>query len=464
MNAASSESDNDNMSHLCPYCGQEHPHGARFCPNTGNLLQDTVNCPVCGQEIQSGWAVCPSCGTQLLTMEEVPETKKGYLRWLLIVAVILLVAAGVGYLASQYNSPEDIALMLSSFFQKNSKLGSTATVDGGFVTIKSSEDVSMLGIRTLVPSITPLSANTPSPTVEFVTTPTFKPSTYSEPTPVPENDQQVGRIAFTCQIYRSEQRNQICLINADGSDWSRLTRDDYTDHDYPTWTPDGNRILFAEKIDAHYQIVEIDIKGNEHPLTDLPYDAYAPAVSPDGSQVIFTVNDGNHQTLWIMERNGANPHSLLSSNQGDSWDAVWSPDGKQILFSSNRVGGIQIFVMRSDGSNIRQVTHVSGLRGRSDWSPDGTTIATYVGASWHREIVLFNLQGKQVSQLTNGGNNLAPSYSPDGQWLAFTTYRDHYGDDNGCEIDIMRIDGSHVTRLTNNEYCDWQPRWGSIPG
>ena len=33
-------------------------------------------------------------------------------------------------------------------------------------------------------------------------------------------------------------------------------------------------------------------------------------------------------------------------------------------------------------------------------------------------------------------------------------------DDHGCEIYVIRTDGTELRRLTNNEYCDYQPRWG----
>ncbi len=53
-----------------------------------------------------------------------------------------------------------------------------------------------------------------------------------------------------------------------------------------------------------------------------------------------------------------------------------------------------------------------------------------------------------------------PSFSPDGRWVAFTAYLDKYGDAFGCEIYIMRVAGKDRRRLTNNDYCDYQPRWG----
>jgi Tol biopolymer transport system component len=73
----------------------------------------------------------------------------------------------------------------------------------------------------------------------------------------------------------------------------------------------------------------------------------------------------------------------------------------------------------------------------------------------------MNADGSNSHQLTpSGGNSQGPSFSPDGQWVAFTAYFDKYGDDHGCEIYIIRIDGTDLRRLTNNDYCDYQPRWG----
>ena len=40
------------------------------------------------------------------------------------------------------------------------------------------------------------------------------------------------------------------------------------------------------------------------------------------------------------------------------------------------------------------------------------------------------------------------------------SYRDHFWEEFGCEIYIMRTDGTDVRRLTDNDTCDWQPRWG----
>ena len=99
----------------------------------------------------------------------------------------------------------------------------------------------------------------------------------------------------------------------------------------------------------------------------------------------------------------------------------------------------------------------SGLKvgGHSSWSPDGAFIAFYAGGRGNHEIYLTEVGGKRIVQLTEGGDNLGPSFSTDGRWIAFTTYRD-----GNNEIYIKQVSGSNVVRLTTGAKSDWQPRWG----
>ncbi len=57
----------------CPYCGNEHPDRARFCPTTGQSLEyassTSVTCPNCGKSIPADAQICPLCGFVLTFTE-----------------------------------------------------------------------------------------------------------------------------------------------------------------------------------------------------------------------------------------------------------------------------------------------------------------------------------------------------------------------------------------------------------
>ncbi|MFT7430749.1 MAG: Tol biopolymer transport system component [Colwellia sp.] len=73
-----------------------------------------------------------------------------------------------------------------------------------------------------------------------------------------------------------------------------------------------------------------------------------------------------------------------------------------------------------------------------------------------REIFLTNLKGESLKQLTNNSrDDFDASWSPDGQFILFTSNRD--GGDS--EIYVMGIDGSQQTNLSRSAGYDGQPRW-----
>jgi len=279
---------------------------------------------------------------------------------------------------------------------------------------------------------------------------------------VSAGDAPTGHIVFTCQVYKYQSSDQICIMNADGSGYQRLTTENNIRHFYPSLSMDGKRVLYsAFRQENVYEIYSYQLAdGSVDRLTNRSGVLTAPEYSPDGQRVTYTrwaPNSEKYQ-IMIMERNG-NDQSNIPGIEG--WDPTWSPDGKYILFASTRNGPVQLFAIRDDGKNLKQISNLPAMRGRSDWSPDGKYIVTYSGEAWHRELYIMNADGSDSHQLTpTGGNSQGPSFSPDGKWVAFTAYFDKYEDIHGCEIYIIRTDGTDLRRLTNNEYCDYQPRWG----
>jgi Tol biopolymer transport system component len=298
-----------------------------------------------------------------------------------------------------------------------------------------------------------LSRTPNSPTLQ-ASTPTFPAPTEtipptSIPFPIPsfgDSPPPTGKIVFVCYV---KQIDQICIINSDGSGREQLTDFNATAF-YPSLSPDGQTVYFSSKRSGGFEIYSIGIDGNGlQRLTRDIGSLYAPELSPSGELILFT-NHGNG--LWVMKPDDDNPRALT---RRDDIDPTWSPDGSMIAFASSRAGERQLFVMNADGSNIRQVTNLNNMGGRSTWSLDGTKLAFYRGPFGDRNIYIINIDGTGLVQLTNGGDNLGPSWSPDGNWITFTSFRD-----GNNEIYIIRPDGTGLTRLTNNSISDWQPRWG----
>ncbi|MGQ9834340.1 MAG: hypothetical protein ACUVRJ_11210, partial [Candidatus Villigracilaceae bacterium] len=321
----------------------------------------------------------------------------------------------------------------------------------GNVTISTNPAPSVATItqpETVISTAVHSATSTQIPTSTHIPTPTHTTSP-TQPSPNP-----TGKIVFTCQMSRLSEFNEICLMNADGSHFRQLTSNG-ANNGYTSLSPDGQSVVYASNISGTWQIYEMNLSsGSTWQVTSGLSDAIAPEISPDGQEIVYRYSDPI-DSIWVMNRDGSNPHKVY----GPGWDPVWSPDGSQILFASGTVGQAQLYIINSNGSGLQQVTNQRDLPGRSDWSVGGL-IAFYAGTAWNRNIFTMNSNGSGVIQITNSGNSLAPSFSPDGNWIAFTAYFDNMGDPNGCEIYIMRLDGSDRRRLTYNNYCDWQPRWG----
>ena len=131
-------------------------------------------------------------------------------------------------------------------------------------------------------------------------------------------------------------------------------------------------------------------------------------------------------------------------------------DQGRIAFHSVCDGSADIFVMKADGSEVVNVTRSLDIgEGSPSWSPDGQWIAFNRGpfppVLGREEIYVIKADGTELRRLTrNEVSDMNPSWSPDGQWIAFAS---------SGEIYKMRADGSEMTRLTSTELQGWDPSW-----
>ncbi|HET6819914.1 MAG TPA: hypothetical protein VFH98_05090 [Candidatus Limnocylindria bacterium] len=160
-----------------------------------------------------------------------------------------------------------------------------------------------------------------------------------------------------------DQRNEIYVANADGSGAVRLT-ENLVEDVLPSWSPDGTRLAWVQTVDGvpHLFVMSADGSGVRQ-LTHGPDTDDAPTWSPDGSRILFVryldgadphiLGQGNAE-IFTVSPDGGEPVNLTRDARWDGYPA-WSPDGSQIAFSLNDGQQFNLQVMDADGSHVDQL-------------------------------------------------------------------------------------------------------------
>ena len=226
-----------------------------------------------------------------------------------------------------------------------------------------------------------------------------------------------GKIVYTCQVTGDE----ICLIQADGTGWQRLTDTPRASYN-ASLSPDGTAVVFVSGQGDQSEIYELDLGHPEiRQLTELGEYVTTPEISPNGRHILFTYRaGGDSRQVWIMNRDGSNPHVLYRYSGRDAHNATWSPDGSRILFAFGRGDNNQLYVMDPNGQKPTLVNDSVDTRGHSSWSVNDL-ITLDMGGSFMHDIYVMNLDRSDLHQVSQSGNNAqGESFSPDGEWIAYS--------------------------------------------
>ncbi|MAE71749.1 MAG: hypothetical protein CME06_14930 [Gemmatimonadetes bacterium] len=181
-----------------------------------------------------------------------------------------------------------------------------------------------------------------------------------------------------------------------------------------------------------------------------------PAVSPDGSEVAFTLNMKGNNDIYVIASRGGDLRRLTFS-PGIDTSPSWSPTGGQLVYTSDRSGTPSIYVMGRTGLAQRNLMVQPGYLDAAAWSPRGDRIAYVAREGGRFHVFTIDPLGGAPRRITDRGNNESPCWSPDGLHLIISSDRS-----GASEIYTMRLDGSAVRRVAHTKGAI-TPTWSPPP-
>lgn len=268
-----------------------------------------------------------------------------------------------------------------------------------------------------------------------------------------------SRIAYTVKTKGSKKKGwkQIYVMDMDGYKPDRLTRDS-TYNLAPSWSPDGQQLVYASYANGFPDIYVYDIRTKtKRRLTANRSTNITPSFSPDGSLIAYSSGQGKDMELYVINSVGTGERAF-SPAFGIDLAPSFSPDGEQMIFSSERGGRLHIYKksLYGDGPATR-ITFDGSQNDSPDWSPDGTKVAFTRYAGGKYDVYTCNPDGSDARRLTYIASNEHPRWSPDSRYLTYSS-----SIDDKPQVYIMRYDGANKTRITKGKPSTL-PDWGPWP-
>jgi WD40-like Beta Propeller Repeat len=174
----------------------------------------------------------------------------------------------------------------------------------------------------------------------------------------------------------------LYTIDIDGSNITRLTSAPAAEY-RARWSPTGDLIAFERNTEdpplMRPAIFTLNLDGTEvrKVSTGDGGSDFWPSWSPDGTRIVFAAIRNEDWGIWSVNADGANEHMILGGTGAGYVDnPVWSPDGTLIAVVGNLAiddysPDDALYVMRPDGSDVTPIADAPsvGVAGDIAWQP-----------------------------------------------------------------------------------------------
>ena len=268
----------------------------------------------------------------------------------------------------------------------------------------------------------------------------------------------------------SPGRLSVFLLSVDSGERRRLTwppEDSFIGDVLPAFSPDGRTLAFSRyssalKADLHLLDLDEDLNPRGEPrrrtFMEQLVGATPQSFTSDGRDIVFAAGSIDNSSLWRVPVSGTASPERLPFGENGVWPQL-SRQGNRLAYTvtSPKVNIYRLNLPVADGPTGAAVKFISSSRWDNGprYSPDGNRIAFVSYRSGASEIWTCDSDGSNPMQLTSlGAQTDSPRWAPDGKRIGFSS--DAEGHFTAYVVDA---EGGAPRRLTSDPSTESPPSW-----